>query len=53
MRLNTAVWEYRHSVETSEEFFRDESPEALTQILLKDSPDPMLRSLERHGPLAG
>ncbi|KIY00192.1 uncharacterized protein Z520_03877 [Fonsecaea multimorphosa CBS 102226] len=60
MTINTAIWEYRHSVEHSEAFFaelmdnimhneldRHLSVEALIQILLSGSNNPVLLHTER------
>ena len=60
MTINTAIWEYRHSTEFSEEFFAELmdnimnndldkhiSVEALIQILLSGSNNPILLHTER------
>ncbi|KIW79030.1 hypothetical protein Z517_08870 [Fonsecaea pedrosoi CBS 271.37] len=60
MTINTAIWEYRHSIENSEAFFaelmdnivhndldRHISVEALIQILLSGSSNPVLLHTER------
>lgn len=60
MTINTAIWEYRHSTELSEDFFaelannithneldRHISVEALIQILLSGSTNPVLLHTER------
>lgn len=60
MTINTAIWEYRHSTEYSEEFFAELmenivhneldqyiSVEALIQILLSGSKNPVLLHTER------
>ncbi|ETI27633.1 hypothetical protein G647_00082 [Cladophialophora carrionii CBS 160.54] len=60
MTINTAIWEYRHSTEFSEEFFAELmdnimhneldqhiSVEALIQILLSGSKNPVLLHTER------
>ncbi|KAK5046914.1 hypothetical protein LTR84_007268 [Exophiala bonariae] len=60
MTINTAIWEYRHSTDLSEEFFRELlqnivynelhqhiSVEALVQILLSGSRNPTLLHTER------
>lgn len=60
LTINTAIWEYRHSTDMSEEFFRELienvkyneldvhlSVEALIQILLSGSKNPALLDTER------